>query len=127
MKKKEKPHHLDEKPYNRGQQRSPPAAEEKGRSEAAEHDDVDVLADEEKPEAHAGVFRVETGDQFPFRFGEVERDSPTLGGNADQKITKASGWQKMNHTPACALTISESRNERASITVGTSDSPIDSS
>ena len=52
-----------------------PAAEEENRREAGNRDHVRVFGHEEHGELEARIFGVESGDQFGFRFGQVERDA----------------------------------------------------
>ena len=56
-----------------------PAAEEEDRREAGNGDHVRVFGHEEHGEFEAGIFGVEAGDQFGFRFGQVERNAVRFG------------------------------------------------
>src|SRR6266403_1949484 len=65
--------------------RGEPAAEEENRAEAGDGDHAGVFSDEEHGELEAGVFGVETGDEFGFGFGEIEGDAIGFryGGNEE--------------------------------------------
>ncbi len=54
-------------------ERRQPATQEHGRSQQGNQNDVRILGEEEYREGHGGIFDVETGDDFRFTLGHVER------------------------------------------------------
>ena len=63
---------MRECPERRRRKRGEPAAEEENRGETRNGDHRRVFGDEEHGELEAGIFGVETGDEFRFGFGKIE-------------------------------------------------------
>ena len=90
--------------------------------------DPEIFADEEHAELHAGVFGVEAGNQFTFRFGQVERQPPGFGHTGDRE-TERSRETAARTNQRCRLGFDNRgrSNEPASITTPMSDSPMKTS
>ena len=62
-----------------------PSAQEQQRADAGDRHHVGVFGHEERGELHAAVFGVESGDQFVFGFGQIERHAIGFGERGDQE------------------------------------------
>src|SRR5690606_10246954 len=62
-----------------GHARDLPAAEEEGGGDAAEHEDVGPLGEEEEEVSHAGVLGGVAGDELALCLGEIEGGAVALG------------------------------------------------
>src|SRR5882724_10826998 len=77
-------------PEVRGRERRIPAAEKEDRAERRHRDHAGVFGDEKHGELKAGIFGVESGDQFGFRLRKIERH--TIGfSNGGDKETEEPG------------------------------------
>src|SRR5699024_11574889 len=72
--------------------------------------DLQILADEEHAELHAGIFRVITRRQFLLRFGQVERGTVDLGTTGDQEGDEPE--ELWNHVPHATLRFDRSEERR---------------
>ena len=77
-----------------------PAAEEEQRREARDRDHVQVLGDEEQPEAQARVLGVEPADEFGLGLDQIERRAIGLGDRGDDVDDEADELRH-DEPPAC--------------------------
>src|SRR5689334_11433824 len=69
---------------NQVDERHVPAPEEQRGGQHRDREHVDVFGQEEERKLHRAVFRVKTGDEFGFGFGQIERNAIRLGNRGDQ-------------------------------------------
>ena len=79
-------------------ERRVPAAEEQRHDQARDDEHVDVLGEEEEPEAHPGVLGREAGDDLAVGLGQVERGPVRLGGRGDEEDQRAERLRKTNQS-----------------------------
>ena len=78
-----------------------PASQEEHRGHCRGDEDVGVFRQEEEGEPHPGVFGVEAGHQFRFRFREVKGGPVGFGGGADNIENERQGLHR--YEPVMAL------------------------
>ena len=78
-----------------------PSAEKKAGCNGAYDEHVRVFSQEEEPEAHAAVFRMETGDKLGFRFRDIERGAVGFRRRGDEVDEACNGLEK-DKPPRCA-------------------------